>query len=151
MDPSRLAALEDRLAIADLVHSYAQAVDRRDAGAAALLFTQDGELVVYSEAGAGPPSTLRGRDEIARALTGLERYSVTFHEISSHTVELKDDTAGSRTACVAHHVTGAKGEERDRIWHLNYTDTMRRELEGWRIARRVLRVEFVKESPLALP
>ena len=139
------------MAIADLLHSYAQAVDRKDADGAAGLFAPDGELVVYPEAGGGPPSALRGRDEIAKALAGLDRYRATFHEISSHTIELAEDTAGSRTACVAHHVSGAKGEERDRVWHLHYTDTFRRETEGWRIARRELRIEFVKESPLGLP
>ncbi len=150
MDLSRLTALEDRAAIADLVNAYAQAVDRRDATSAAALFVNDGELVVWSEPGAAP-STLRGRDQIARALAGLDRYRATFHEISSHTVTLGQDTAEGRTACVAHHVSGTEGEERDRVWYLHYTDTFRRELEGWRIARRELRIEIVEESPLGTP
>ena len=151
MDRSRLAAIEDRAAISELVHSYAQAVDRKDAEGAAGLFAPDGELVVYPVAGGVTPSTLKGREQIAHALAGLDRYRATFHEVSSQTVELGEDTAATRTACVAHHVTGADGEERDRAWYLHYEDTFRRGPEGWRIARRELRIEFVKESPLDLP
>lgn len=151
VDPTRLEALEDRIAIAELLHAYAQAVDRRDATGAAALFTLDGELVVWSEPAAESPPILKGRDQIARALAGLDRYRATFHEISSHTIELEHDTATGRTACVAHHVSGSDSEERDRVWYLNYTDTFEREPGGWRIARRELRVEIVEEYPLSRP
>jgi SnoaL-like domain len=118
-DPKRLEALEDRIAIVELVHAYAQAVDRRDAVGAAALFSLEGELVVWPEEATEPPSTLKGRDQIARALAGLDRYRATFHEISSHTVRLDRDIATGRTACVAHHVSGPKEQEHDRIWYLH--------------------------------
>ncbi|MGO9343578.1 MAG: nuclear transport factor 2 family protein [Acidimicrobiales bacterium] len=149
MDLSRLTAVEDRLAIAELVHSYAQAVDGRDPEGAAALFTSDGELVVWSDAGSEPPPVRRGREQIAGALAGLDRYRATFHAISSHTVVLSNDVATGRTGCVAHHVSGSGDQERDRVWYLSYTDTFRREAEGWRIARRELRVKIVEEYPLS--
>jgi ketosteroid isomerase-like protein len=151
MDPSRLTALEDRAAISHLVNAYAQAVDRRDAAGAAVLFAQDGELAVWSEPGAGAPSTVTGREQIAQALTRLDQYSATFHEISSHTVTLDQDVATGRTACVAHHVSGSGPDQRDRVWYLHYDDTFKREPDGWRIARRELRVDIVSESPLSRP
>ncbi len=149
VDHSRLAALEDRAAIADLVHTYAQAVDRRDADGAAALFAQDGELLVSSEPSAQEPTVRRGREQIAGALAGLDRYRATFHAISSHTVALSNDEATGRTACVAHHVSGSRDQERDRVLYLNYTDTFRREGRDWRIARRELRVEIVEEHAIS--
>jgi ketosteroid isomerase-like protein len=151
MDSSRLTDLEDRVAISDLVNAYAQAVDRRDAGGAAALFAHDGELAVWSEPDAGAPSTVTGREQIAQALKRLDQYSATFHEISSHTVTLDRDVATGRTACVAHHVSGSAPDQRDRVWYLHYNDTFKREPDGWRIARRELRIDIVSESPLKHP
>lgn len=151
MDSSRLTDLEDRVAISELVNAYAQAVDRRDAGGAAALFAHDGELAVWSEPDAAAPSTMMGREQIAQALTRLDQYSATFHEISSHTVTLDRDVATGRTACVAHHVSGSGPGQRDRVWYLHYNDTLKREPDGWRIARRELRVDIVSESPLRRP
>jgi ketosteroid isomerase-like protein len=151
VDPSRLAALEDRVAISELVHAYAQAVDRRDADGAAALFAHDGELAVWSGPNAGAPSTMKGRDQIVGALSRLDQYRATFHEISSHTLTLDHDVASGRTACVAHHVSGSEDDERDRVWYLHYTDTFKREADGWRIARRELRVDIESESPLRFP
>jgi uncharacterized protein (TIGR02246 family) len=151
MDHSRLAALEDRAAIADLVHAYAQAVDRRDADGAAALFAADGELLVWSEPAAQQPTVCRGREQISSALAGLDRYRATFHSISSHTVALSNDEATGCTACVAHHVSGSADQERDRVLYLNYTDAFRREAQGWRIVRREMRVEIVDDHPLSRP
>jgi ketosteroid isomerase-like protein len=52
---------------------------------------------------------------------------------------------------VAHHVSGSEDDERDRVWYLHYTDTFKREADGWRIARRELRVDIESESPLRFP
>ena len=140
--------LEDRMAISDLVNTYAQAVDRKDAGRAASLFAEDGRLTVWSSPGSSVSRTLSGREAIAEALKGLDRYRATFHEISNHTVELGADDARAWTSCVAHHVSGPLGEERDRVWYLHYIDKLIRGREGWRFRERELRVDVVKESRL---
>jgi uncharacterized protein (TIGR02246 family) len=145
-----MSELEDTLAVARLVNAYAQAVDRRDAAGAAGLFAEDGILVVDSTPGEVPPAVIEGRDAIARALEQLSRYNSTFHEITSHTVELGPRLATAQTGCVAHHITGPAGEERDRVWFVNYFDDLICGPDGWRFARRELRVEIVQERPLIL-
>jgi ketosteroid isomerase-like protein len=154
VDPLELDAmrtikiLQDRVAISDLVNSYAQAVDRRDTQAAAELFVSDGELVVGATPDGRPPSSRRGRDSINQALTWIAQYRSTFHEITSHSVEIRGDTASAQTGCEAHHVRGSDETETDWIWFINYFDDFVREPEGWKFSKRQLRIEFVKEHPL---
>jgi uncharacterized protein (TIGR02246 family) len=143
-----MSQLEDAHAVSRLVNAYAQAVDRRDAAGAAALFSEDGVLVVDSTPGENSPVVIEGRDAIARALTRLDRYNSTFHEITSHTVAFEPGRAKAQTGCVAHHITGAAGEERDRVWFVNYFDDLVSGPDGWRFARRELRVEIVQERRL---
>jgi ketosteroid isomerase-like protein len=150
MDQSKVDSLDDRAAIVDVVHSYAQAVDRRDASAAADLFTEAGELFIWSTPVEPTATRLVSRAAIDKALSGLDKYVATFHEIVNHTCCVSDDRASATasTSCVAHHITGPAGSERDRIWYLTYDDTFERGVSGWRIAKRELRVRIVANMPL---
>ena len=56
-DPDPAAFVADRLAISDLVHAYAQGVDRRDPDAVAGLFTEDGIFSAYATPGAAEPTS----------------------------------------------------------------------------------------------
>jgi ketosteroid isomerase-like protein len=143
-----LTSIEDRLAISDLVHSYAQRVDRKDIDGVAGLFCDDGQLVVYTEPNTESPRIVSGRTAIRESLSDLHRYRATFHEIANHTVCIDQDRARAVTGCVAHHITGPDGAERDRVWYLRYTDTLVREPDGWRFSVRELRVEIVTRGPL---
>jgi uncharacterized protein (TIGR02246 family) len=143
-----LGSIEDRVAISELVHTYAQAVDRKDIDGVAGLFCEDGQLVVYTEPKAESPRIVSGREAIRESLSDLHRYRATFHEIANHTVSLDQDRASALTGCVAHHITGSDGDERDRVWYLRYRDQLVRELGGWRFSVRELRVEIVTRGPL---
>jgi uncharacterized protein (TIGR02246 family) len=139
----------DRLAIADLVHAYAQGVDRRDAGAVAALFTDDGTFVAYATPGAAEPtSRSHGRAEITKAIGTARYYRQTTHTIGSHFAAVRGDSATGETRCVAYHVLGDEGAETLMIWHIRYVDAYVRGPEGWRITERVLRVDLVTDQPL---
>jgi uncharacterized protein (TIGR02246 family) len=155
----RIQALEDRFAIANLVNSYAQGVDRRDARGVAALFTFDGILCVGPTSDGVQASHIEGRDRIVKALVaGLSRYRSTFHEITSHTVTFLDDgengdvieEATAQTGCVAHHISGPEQEQRDHVWYINYFDELVRDDDGWRFAKRQLRVDIVADRPLEI-
>jgi uncharacterized protein (TIGR02246 family) len=146
-EPSTLLA--DRLAISDLVHAYAQGVDRRDAVAVAQLFTDDGTFVAYATPGAAEPtSRSHGRAEIARAIATARYYRQTTHTIGSHLAAVEDDRATGETRCVAYHVLGGEGSETLLVWHIRYIDTYARRPAGWRIRERELRVDLVTDQPL---
>jgi uncharacterized protein (TIGR02246 family) len=144
-----LSAAADRLAIADLVHAYAQGVDRRDPEEVAQLFTEDGTFVTYAKPGATEPTTThKGRAEIARAISTASHYRATTHTIGNHLAKVDGDRAVGETRCVSYHVRGDEGMETLMVWHLRYLDTYVRGPEGWRIRERVLRVDVVSHQPL---
>jgi ketosteroid isomerase-like protein len=148
-DPDPVTLVVDRLAISDLVHAYAQRVDRREADAVAQLFTEDGTFVAYATPGAAEPtSRSRGRGEITKAIGTARYYRQTTHTIGNHLATVSGDHATGETRCVAYHVLGDEGTETLVVWHIRYLDTYVRRPEGWRIKERVLRVDLVSDQPL---
>jgi len=148
-DPDPIALVVDRLAIADLVHAYAQGVDRRDPEGVARLFTEDGTFVAYATPGdAEPTSSSHGHAEITRAIAMARHYRSTTHTIGNHQAVVDGARATGETRCVAYHVLGDEGSETQLVWHIRYLDTYARRPEGWRIHERVLRVDLVSDQPL---
>ncbi len=148
-DPDSVSLVADRLAISDLVHAYAQGVDRRDPEAVARLFTENGTFVAYASPGASEPtSRSQGREEITRAIAMARHYRSTTHTIGNHLATVQGDEASGETRCVAYHVLGDEGSEMLLVWHIRYLDTYVRQPDGWRILDRVLRVDLVSDQPL---
>jgi uncharacterized protein (TIGR02246 family) len=147
--PDPITYLTDRLAISDLVHAYAQGVDRRDSEGVARLFTEDGSFIAYATPGdREPTSSSRGHDGIAKAIAMARHYRSTTHTIGNHVAVVEDDRATGETRCVAYHVLGEEGAETLLVWHIRYLDTYARGPQGWRIDERVLRVDVVSHQPL---
>ena len=144
-----MTLVEDRLAISDLVHAYAQGVDRRDADAVAALFAPDGTFVAYATPGATEPtSRSRGQAEIAKAIGTARYYRQTTHTIGNHLATVAGDRATGETRCVAYHVLGDEGTETLLVWHIRYLDVFARTQDGWRFEDRELRVDLVTDQPL---
>jgi hypothetical protein len=151
-----LRELADRLEIRRLVDAYALCADRVDNEGAAALFAPDGVLRICERGKAEPVRMRTGREEIAAAFKGLDRYEVTMHVVANHVVEIDGDTATGETYCLAHHVrpveTGGGPDGRaDYVMHIRYLDRYVRLSEGWRIAERELQVEFTEDRPVAGP
>jgi hypothetical protein len=145
--------LSDRLAIRDLVEGYAFRVDSDDPGSASALFTPDGELRIFERGRADPVRERTGREAIAAAMAGLDRYDTTLHVVGNHRVDIDGDAAEGETYCLAHHVRGVEGPDGetapyDYVMHIRYLDRFARTDEGWRIARRHLQVEFTEDRPI---
>jgi ketosteroid isomerase-like protein len=70
----------DRLAIRELVESYAHCADRRDAKGQMALFTEDTHFVVFMNAKDPTPSMdLHSRDALAPVFADLNKYDATTH------------------------------------------------------------------------
>ena len=122
-DSELITQVADRLAISDLVHAYAQGVDRRDPEGVARLFTEDGTFVAYATPGQSEPtSRSRGHAEITRAIAMARHYRSTTHTIGNHLAVLEGDRATGETRCVAYHVLGDEGAEILLVWHIRYLD-----------------------------
>jgi uncharacterized protein (TIGR02246 family) len=134
----------DKVALRELVDSYAQHVDRRDAASVAALFTADGRLVsrLHQAAGDGP-IVRRGRQEITAALVaGLDRYIATTHVVGGQVVSIDGDAATGDAVCLAHHVYESHGSRRMLVMAVRYTDTFARQAAGWGFAERQLQLDW---------
>lgn len=150
---STLAALADRLALADLAGRYAAAVDARDAAALTELFTPDAVLVQ-------PPALVRrgrgaevsGAEAVVAAVLGATAHlHSTHHAVGQQVLDVGEDTATGQTYCLAHHVYAGKDGFRDNSLALRYQDEYRRVDGRWLLARRRLVVDFAEDRAVTVP
>jgi uncharacterized protein (TIGR02246 family) len=139
----------ERRELHELVERYAQAVDRADGKAVAELFTEDGVLATWMDP-ATKKSTgeQRGRQAIATAVSGLDRYVATHHTISSHSATVDGAQASGETLCTAHHVTEERGKKKDRVLYIRYLDTFVRTSGPWLFSRREVHVQWASTLPV---
>ncbi len=144
-------AVADRLALADLVHLYAAAVDDRRFGDVIELFTETAEMRLPD-----PPRSLdpvrhhQGRDGVRIAMAALSGLARTQHAIVGEVYApgAEADYALGRITCVAHHFSVADEQATDLIWHLRYDDEYLRTRSGWRIHGRALTINAIATQPI---
>lgn len=140
-------AVQDRLALADLVHLYAAGVDDRRFGDVIELFTETAELRLPD-----PPRSLdpvlhhQGRDGVRTAMAALSGLVRTEHAIVGEVYApgTDDDYALGRITCVAHHFSINDEQLADVVWHLRYDDEYLRTRSGWRIHGRALTINAIE-------
>jgi hypothetical protein len=144
-------AVSDRLALADLVHLYAAAVDDRRFGDVVELFTETAELRLPD-----PPRSLdpvlahSGRDGVRSAMAALTSLARTEHAIVGEVYAPGSDAdyALGRITCVAHHFSVTGDGASDLIWRLRYDDEYLRTRSGWRIHGRALTINAIETRPV---
>jgi SnoaL-like domain len=141
----------DRLAIRELVETYAHCADRRDAKRQMALFTTDTHFVVYMNAKEPKPSQeLHSREALAPVFADLNRYDATMHFVGQSTIFTLDaDRATGEAYCLAHHVMADAGKRRLMIASLRYLDTFAKIDEVWLFAERLLYVDWLEERALS--
>jgi uncharacterized protein (TIGR02246 family) len=141
--------LSDQWELRLLVEHYCAAADRADGEAAAELFTEDGEFLMWLDPDLeDPTSHRRGRSEIAAAINRIRDYGATHHSIANSAVEVIDDRATGVTRCDAHHLIGAPPNIRDYTVYLRYVDAFERVDSRWLISHRELRVNWINTTPV---
>lgn len=146
-----LLAIADRLALADLVHLYAAAVDDRRFDDVVELFTETAELWLPD-----PPRSLdavrhhQGRDGVRAAMTALAGLARTEHAIVGEVYApgADADYALGRITCLAHHFTISGEQASDLVWHLRYDDEYLRTRSGWRFHGRALTINALETRPI---
>ena len=132
---ARIAILEDREAIRDLIARYGPLADAGDCAGAAALWTEDG---VYEVGGFG---SYKGRAAIQALLEGESHQTLIHggaaHVLSPPVIELSGDSATAQTYSVVFRKVGDCWEAHRasaNMWHLVRTD------RGWKVARRINRL-----------
>ena len=141
----------DRLAIRELIESYAHCADRRDAEGQMSLFTADTHFVVYMNAKDPTPSQqLHSREALAPVFAELNNYDATTHFVGQSTIfTLTDDRGSGEAYCLAHHVTVDGGKRHLMVASLRYLDTFVKIDGGWLFAERRLYVDWIEERALS--
>jgi SnoaL-like domain len=142
----------DRLALTDLVHLYASAVDDKRFDDVVELFTETAELRLPD-----PPRSLdlvrrhHGRGGVREAMAALAAVTRTEHAIVGEVYAARDTDANyalGRITCIAHHWSVANGKITDLVWHLRYDDEYLRTRAGWRIHGRALTINAIETRPV---
>jgi SnoaL-like domain len=141
----------DRLALTDLVHLYASAVDDRRFDDVVELFTETAELRLPD-----PPRSLepvrrhQGRGGVRGAMAAVAAVTRTEHAIVGEVYAPGDDSdyALGRITCIAHHWSGTGDQINDLVWHLRYDDEYLRTRAGWRIHGRALTINAIETRPI---
>ncbi|WP_029144895.1 nuclear transport factor 2 family protein [Microbacterium luticocti] len=142
-----LAAI-DRLDLSDLVHRYADAVDRRRVDDVVALFTADAQFVSPD-----PPEhldavkTREGHPGVRIALAGLDGLARTHHGILGEVFRIDGDVAVGSITGVARHWMERDDRVTDVTWYLRYADEYVRTADGWRIRRRALTIDAIEHTP----
>lgn len=140
----------DRLAIRELVETYAHCADRRDAKGQMALFTADTHFVVYMNAKDSKPSQeLHSRQALAPVFADLNQYAVTMHVLGQTTIlTLTRDRATAETYCMPHHLM-IKDEKRNlMIAALRYSDQFVKIDGAWLFSERQLYVDWIEQRTL---
>ncbi len=140
-------SLADRLAVSELVHRYAAAVDDRDVESVIGLFAADGELVLPE-----PPDVLdpvrfhRGPAALREALGAAAGAGRTHHAINSEVYSpgANPDVAQGRIAATAHHWSRRSDGIADLVWYVRYDDDYARVGSGWVLTRRALTIDAIE-------
>ncbi len=150
-DTISAAEAADRLAIRELVESYAHCADRREANTQMALFIEDQHFVVYMNAKDPKPSMdLHSRAALAPVFADLNKYAATTHFVGQSTImTMTGDRATGEVYCLAHHVTVNGGTRRLMIASLRYLDTYTKRNGAWLFAERLLYVDWIDERALA--
>jgi SnoaL-like domain len=148
ISPSQAA---DRLAIRELVETYAHCADRRDANGQISLFTADTHFAVYMNAKDPKPSQeLNSREALAPVFADLNKYVATMHFVGQSTIlSLTDDRGTGEAYCLPHHLTVDGDKRHLMIAALRYYDTFARMGGTWLFAERLLYVDWIEERVLS--
>jgi hypothetical protein len=141
----------DRLAIRELVETYAHCADRRDANGQMSLFTEETHFVVYMNAKDPKPSQeLRSREALAPVFADLNKYAATMHFVGQSTIlKLTGDRATGEAYTLAHHLT-IGGEKRQLIIAaLRYLDSFVKIDGAWFFSEHLLYVDWLEERSLS--
>lgn len=129
--------MDDHLAIVNVLHDYADAIDRKDwekLGSQVFTPELDMDFVTWS---ASTPA-----EAVERIRTFIDRCGKTQHLLGSYRIEIEGDVARARTYVRAFHLGAGDFEGETYEMAGEYLDELRRTDAGWRISARRGRMHF---------
>jgi ketosteroid isomerase-like protein len=124
--------LSERLRVRETIERYFFGVDAQDEQALISCFTDDASAEYHLRT--PEHKIVSGGRAIARDVyASCSQFASSNHSVSNFVVDIASDVANSNTFAVAHVVVRGKALLRG----LRYQDRLVRDLDGWRVARRL--------------
>jgi len=141
--PRTIDDLLAEAAIKDVHIRYCRANDRRDEELMRSCFHPDAVIELHEK--------LNVDAFIALGRKMLSQYTVTWHNTGNQLVEVDGDAAWAEHYTISSHRIAAdeNGPERDFVASGRYVDRMERRDGEWRIARRIMLLDFTRTDPVA--
>jgi ketosteroid isomerase-like protein len=141
---AELNELLDKQAITEVIHRYAQAIDRRDTDLLASIFTSDAVLHYGAGLFEGPASVLVENWRIGRPSPFL----MTHHQVGNILIRLQGgDRASAITYLTAVHRALRDGRILDEWVRARYLDRLVKRAGEWRFAERTLVYDWSHVAP----
>jgi 2-hydroxy-3-keto-5-methylthiopentenyl-1-phosphate phosphatase len=132
---TRLAIIEDRVALKELVDTFSNLADQKETDKQTLLFTEDAELETIS--GGKSVTSLRGRAQIGEAFRNfLAGFETVYHANGQLVLTLNGDSAAGTSYCLVTLVANADGKKMATSIKVYYQDTYVRHAGRWLISKR---------------
>jgi hypothetical protein len=132
----RISAIEDKMAIKEVVDVFSNLADTKEIAKQVLLFTEDG--VVESFSGGERSSFLKGRDQLEQVFSGfLSNFHTVYHQNGQQTIdELTENTAKATSYCRVILVSEQDGKQMKTTLYTKYNDSFVKQNGKWLIAHR---------------
>ncbi len=139
-----LEELAARAAIEDALLTYCRGIDRLDADLVRAAFHDDATLIDYG------PNPLSIDDFVTYVVPRLrEGYTATQHRVSNVRIERAGSTATVEAYVLAFHVEDGNNGRFLHTFNGRYIDTAEDRGDGWKISKRILRVDWSRRDKWA--
>ncbi|HAO08285.1 MAG TPA: bile acid 7-alpha-dehydratase [Chryseobacterium sp.] len=131
----RIAAIEDRMAIKNVVDVFSNLADTKEIDKQVLLFTEDGIVESITN---GQTYVLKGRAELKQSFSGfLSNFQTVYHQNGQQTIdELTTDTAKATSYCRVILVGMQEGKPMKTTLYTIYKDEFVKQNGHWLIKHR---------------
>ena len=144
---SQTRAIEDRMAIKELVDTFSILADKKDTKAQVLLFTSNGRVKTYRNG--SEVSNLTGRDKMETAFAAfLKNFDTVYHFNGQHAIRLNGDDAAGTLYCLVTLIGPENGKRMITTIGVIYNDEYVRENGRWLIAKRTSYFTWQNKSEL---
>jgi hypothetical protein len=143
-----IQAIEDRMALKNLVDTFSTLADQKETGKQTLLFTED--AVSETFVNGRVVSSLKGRKQIGETFAAfLNNFETVYHINGQQTVTLNGDKATGISYCLVTLIGAENGKKMKTTIGAYYSDDFVRRDGHWLIAHRKATFAWQEKQPLA--
>lgn len=141
----RISAIEDRIAIKNIVDTFSILADTKEIDKQVLLFTENGEVESKTN---GQSMVIKGREQLKQAFSGfLANFHTVYHQNGQQTINLMGDKAEAVSYCRVILIGKQGDKEMKTTFYVIYKDSFVKQNEKWLIAHRFSNFVATEMSP----